>query len=63
MKNEEVLHRVTEERQILHTTIRKKANGIGHVLHWNLHPKHVVEGKIEGIIVGKTRKKSSTATG
>jgi hypothetical protein len=44
--NEEVLHTVKEERNILH----KKANLIGHILHRNCPLKHVIEGKIEGMI-------------
>jgi hypothetical protein len=31
MKNEEVLHRVKEERNILHTVKRRQANWIGHI--------------------------------
>jgi len=33
--NEEVLHRVKEERNILHMIKRRKANWIGHILHRN----------------------------
>jgi len=51
-----------EDRQILHKTKRRKVNCICHVLHWSVHPKHVIEGKIEEIIEGKTRKRASTAT-
>jgi hypothetical protein len=32
VRNEEVLHRVKEERNILHTIKRRKANWIGHIL-------------------------------
>ena len=32
VKNEEVLHTVKEERNILHTIKRRKANWIGHIL-------------------------------
>jgi hypothetical protein len=58
--NEEVLHRVKEERNILHTMNRKKANWIGHILHRNCLLKHVIEGKIEGRIkvTGRRRKRS-----
>ena len=45
MRNEEVLHRVKEERNILHTT-KRKANWIGHVSHGNSRPEHIIEGKI-----------------
>jgi len=33
--NEEILHTVKEERHILHTIKRRKANWIGHILHTN----------------------------
>jgi hypothetical protein len=51
VRNEEVLHRVKEDRNILHTlhTIkRRKANWIGHILRRNCLLKHVIEGKLEG---------------
>jgi hypothetical protein len=48
--NEEVLHRVKEERNILHTIKRRKANWIGHILRRNCLLKHVNEGKLEGRI-------------
>ena len=47
VRNEEVLHRVKEERNILHTIKRLKANWIDHIL---LVYKHVIEGKIERVI-------------
>jgi hypothetical protein len=46
--NEEALHRVKEERNILHTVKRRKANWIGHVLRRNCLLKQVIEGKLEG---------------
>jgi hypothetical protein len=46
VKNEEVLHRVKEERNILHTINRRKANWIGHILRRICVLKHVTEGKI-----------------
>jgi hypothetical protein len=46
--DEEVLCRDKEERNILHTINRRKANSIGHILRRNWLPKYVVEGKIEG---------------
>jgi hypothetical protein len=46
--NEEVLHRVKEERNILHTIKRRKANWIGHILLRNCLLKHVIERKLEG---------------
>jgi hypothetical protein len=48
--NEEVLHRVKEERNIVHTIKRRKANWIGHILRRNCFIKHVIEGKLEGRI-------------
>jgi hypothetical protein len=47
VRNEEVLHRVKEERNILHTIKRIKANWIGHILRRNCLLKHVIEGKLE----------------
>jgi len=41
------LHRVREDRNIIHTVKRRKANWIGHILHRNCLLKHVIEGKIE----------------
>ncbi|GFG31168.1 hypothetical protein Cfor_05154 [Coptotermes formosanus] len=48
VRNEKVLHRVKEDRNILHTIKRRKANWIGHILRRNSLLKHVIEGKIEG---------------
>jgi hypothetical protein len=50
VRNEEVLHRVKEERNILHTIKRRKATWIGNILHRNYLLKHVIEGKLEGRI-------------
>jgi hypothetical protein len=50
VRNEEVLHRVKEERNIVHTAKRRKANWIGHILRRNCLLKHVIEGKLEGRI-------------
>jgi hypothetical protein len=50
VRNEEVLHRVKVERNIVHTIKRRKANWIGHILRRNCLLKHVIEGKIEGRI-------------
>jgi hypothetical protein len=41
---------VKEERNIVHTIKRRKANWIGHILRTNCLIKHVTEGKIEGSI-------------
>ena len=50
VRNEEVLLRVNEQRNILHEIRKKKANWIGHILHRSCLIKHVIEGKIEGRI-------------
>jgi len=47
MKNE-VLQRAKEVRNILHAIKRRKANWIGHILSCIL--KHIMEGKIEGMV-------------
>jgi hypothetical protein len=48
VNNEAVLHRVKEERNILHTIRKRKVNWIGHILHRNCLLKHIIEGKIIG---------------
>jgi hypothetical protein len=50
VRNGEVLHRVKEEGNIVHTIKRKKANWIGHILRRNCFLKHVIEGRIDGTI-------------
>jgi hypothetical protein len=50
VRNEEVLLRVNEQRNILHTVNRSKANWIGHILSRNCLLKQVIEGKIEGVV-------------
>jgi hypothetical protein len=50
VRNEEVLHRVKKERNIVHTIKIRKANWIGHILRRNCRLKHVIEGKLEGRI-------------
>jgi hypothetical protein len=45
-----VLHRVKEERNILHTVKRRKAKWIGHILRRNCLVKHVIERKLKGRI-------------
>ena len=47
-KKKEVLHRVKEDRNILHTINRGTADWIGHILHRNALLKHAIEAKIEG---------------
>ena len=50
MRNEEVLLRVKEQRNILHDIIKRKANWIGHILRRNciLRVQRIIEGKIKG---------------
>jgi hypothetical protein len=43
-------HRVKEERNIVRTIKRRKANWIGHILRRNCLLKHVIERKLEGRI-------------
>jgi len=50
VRNEEVLHTVKEDRNILHTIKGRKANWIDHILCRNCLLKYVTEGKIEGRI-------------
>jgi hypothetical protein len=50
VRNEEVLLRVKEQRNILHEISKRKANWIGHILRRNFLLQQVIEGKIkEGI--------------
>ena len=62
MRNEEVLLRVSVQRNILHDTRKRKANWIGHILRRNCLLQQVIEGKIKGQIEvarrrGRRRKK------
>ena len=56
VRNEEVLLRVKEQRNILHEIRKRKANWIGHILGRNCLLQWVIEGKIkEGIEVTGSR--------
>jgi hypothetical protein len=57
VRNEEVLLRVKEERNILHTIKRRKANWIGHIFCGNCLLEHIIEGKIEEAIEVTGRRK------
>jgi hypothetical protein len=62
VRNEEVLLRVKEQRNILHEICKRKANWIGHILRRTCLLQQAIEGKIkEGIKVtarrGRRRKK------
>jgi hypothetical protein len=50
VRNEEVLLRVNEQRNILHEIIKRKANWIGHILRRKCLLKQVNEEKIKGQI-------------
>jgi hypothetical protein len=50
MRNENVLLRVKEQRNILHEIRKRKANLIGHILRRNCLLQLVIEGKIKGRI-------------
>jgi hypothetical protein len=48
VRNEEVVLRVKEQRNILHEISKRKANWIGHILRRNSLLQQVIEGKIKG---------------
>ena len=48
VRNEEVLLRVNEQKNILHEIRKRKADWIGHILHRNCLLKQVIKGKIKG---------------
>jgi hypothetical protein len=48
VRNEEVLLRVKEQRNILHEIRKQKANWIGHILCRNCILQRGTEGKIKG---------------
>ena len=48
VRNEEVLLRINEQRNILHEIRKRKANWMGHILRRNCLLKQVIEGKIKG---------------
>jgi hypothetical protein len=50
VRNEDILHTLNEERNILHTIKRKKDNWIDHVLCRNCILKHATEGHLQGTI-------------
>jgi hypothetical protein len=62
VRNEYVLLRVKEQRNILYEISKRKANCIGHILRENCLLQRVIEGKIKGGIEvtgrrGRRRKK------
>ena len=56
VRNEEVLLRVNEQRNILREIRKRKANWIGHILRRNCLLKQVIEGKIKGEMDVKRRR-------
>jgi len=48
VRNEDVLLRVKEQRNILHEIRKRKANWIGHILRRNCLLQRAIEGKIQG---------------
>jgi hypothetical protein len=50
VRNEDVLLRVKEQRNILHEIRKRKANWIGHILCRNCLLQRVIKGKIQGVI-------------
>ena len=48
VRNEEVLLRVNQQKNIRNEIRKGKANCIGHILHRNCLLKQVIEGKIKG---------------
>ena len=48
VRNEDVLLRVKEQRNILHEIRKRKANWIGHILRRNCLLQRVTEGTIQG---------------
>jgi hypothetical protein len=50
VRNEDVLLRVKEQRNILHEILKRKANWIGHILRTICLLQRVIEGKVKGRI-------------
>jgi len=48
VRNEDVLLRVKEKRNILHEIRKRKVNWIGHILRRNCLLQRVIEGKMKG---------------
>jgi hypothetical protein len=55
VRNEEVLLTVEEERNIIYTVKRGKANWIGHILCTNCLLEGIIEGKIE--VAGRRKRR------
>jgi hypothetical protein len=63
VRNEEVLLRIKEQRNILHEISRRKANWIGHILLRNCLLRQVIEGKIKGEMTGRRGRRSRKLLG
>ena len=65
VRNEEVLLRVNEQRNILHEISKRKANWTGHILRRKCLLQQVTEGKIKGEIevTGRRGRRTQKATG
>jgi hypothetical protein len=48
VRNEEVLLRIKETRNILREILKRKTKWIGHILHRNCLPQRVIKVKIKG---------------
>jgi hypothetical protein len=48
VRNEEILYRVKEDRNIIHTIKRSKGNWFGHILCRNCLLQHLKDGMIQG---------------
>jgi len=59
VRNEEVLLRVKEQRNILHEIRKRKANWIGHIFRRNCLLQRVIEGKTQGgmEVTGRRRRR------
>jgi len=55
VRNEEVLLRVNEQRNIIHEIIKRKAKWIGHILRRKCFLKQVIVGKIKEQVEVKRR--------
>jgi len=56
VRNEEVLLRVKEQRNIVHEISKRKSNWFGHILCRNYLIEQVIEGKIKGGIEVRGRR-------
>ena len=56
VRNEDVLLRVNEQRNILHEIRKRKANWTGNILRRNCLVKQIIEGKIKGQLEVKRRR-------